>query len=193
MRDAAPASQRDSRTPRALELDALAAILPIDRRDRLAELLTNDDSATLKYLAKEGTVEKSRRALASDLAYLEAWAVAARGNSPPWPAPEDLALKFASPLRPEPAGDRPRPWHACSCGRGLERGTALTRRGSPRALDGAQTLVELGYLASLEGTGWPFFLTSTARSTETFSSGCIQATDANEHACDHAGHPRSAS
>jgi hypothetical protein len=32
---------RDS--PRALQLDALAAILPMDRRDRLAELLTDGD------------------------------------------------------------------------------------------------------------------------------------------------------
>jgi hypothetical protein len=39
---------------RAEELDALDAILPFDRRERLAELLTDDDIATLKHLAGEG-------------------------------------------------------------------------------------------------------------------------------------------
>jgi hypothetical protein len=43
----------------------------MDRRDRLAEILTDDDVATLKHLAKEGMGENSLRALASDLAYLE--------------------------------------------------------------------------------------------------------------------------
>ena len=39
---------------RAKELDALDAILPFDRRDQLAALLTDDDVATLKHLATEG-------------------------------------------------------------------------------------------------------------------------------------------
>jgi hypothetical protein len=39
----APALHLDPETRRALQLDALAAILPMDRRDRLAELLTDDD------------------------------------------------------------------------------------------------------------------------------------------------------
>ena len=64
---------------RALELDALAAILPMDRRDALAGLLTDDDVATFKHLAGEGIGDNSLRALASDLAYLEAWSVAATG------------------------------------------------------------------------------------------------------------------
>ena len=79
-----------------LELDALAAILPMDRRDRLAEILTDDDVATLKHLAKEGMGENSLRALASDLAYLEAWVLASTGTPLPWPAPEALALKFVA-------------------------------------------------------------------------------------------------
>ena len=44
----------DPETRRALEIDTLAAILPMDRRDRLAELLTDDDVATLTHLAREG-------------------------------------------------------------------------------------------------------------------------------------------
>ncbi|THK33328.1 integrase, partial [Ensifer sp. MPMI2T] len=42
---------------RAEELDALDAILPFDRRDQLAALLTDDDVATLKHLASEGMGE----------------------------------------------------------------------------------------------------------------------------------------
>ena len=81
---------------RALELDTLAAILPIDRRDALASLLTDDDVATLKHLAGEGIGDNSLRALASDLAYLEAWSLASTGSALPWPAPESLALKFVA-------------------------------------------------------------------------------------------------
>ncbi|SFJ99330.1 site-specific integrase [Methylocapsa palsarum] len=92
----APAFPRDPAMRRALGLDALAAILPMDRRDRLAELLTDDDVATLKHLAREGMGENSLRGLASDLAYLEAWALASTSSPLPWPAPEALALKFVA-------------------------------------------------------------------------------------------------
>ena len=64
---ATTAPRADPETRRALQLDALAAILPIDRRDRLAQILTDDDVATLKHLAREGMGENSLRALASDL------------------------------------------------------------------------------------------------------------------------------
>lgn len=84
----------DHETRRALELDTLAAILPMDRRDRLAELLTDEDVATLTHLAREGMGENTLRALASDLGYLEAWCRAATGEPLPWPAPVGLGLKF---------------------------------------------------------------------------------------------------
>jgi integrase len=83
-------------TARAVAIDALSAILPMDRRDALANLLTDDDVATLKHLANEGIGDNSLRALASDLAYLEAWSLVATGNPLPWPAPEALALKFVA-------------------------------------------------------------------------------------------------
>ena len=86
----------DPETRRALQLDALASILPMERRDRLAELLTDEDVATLKHLAREGMGENTLRALASDLAYLETWAMAATGEPLPWPASESLALKFVA-------------------------------------------------------------------------------------------------
>ena len=86
----------DRETRRALALDTLSAILPLDRRDQLARLLTDDDVATLKHLAGAGVGENSLRALASDLAYLEAWAHAATGAPLPWPASEALPLKFVA-------------------------------------------------------------------------------------------------
>ncbi|AFL50674.1 integrase [Sinorhizobium fredii] len=81
---------------RAEELDALDAILPFDRRDQLAGLLTDEDVATLKHLAGEGMGENTLRALASDLGYLEVWCQLATGAPLPWPAPEALLLKFVA-------------------------------------------------------------------------------------------------
>ncbi|MER8824704.1 tyrosine-type recombinase/integrase [Mesorhizobium sp. M0991] len=81
---------------RAEALDALDSVLPFDRRDLLAEILTDDDVATLRHLAKEGIGANSLRALASDLGYLEAWSFAATGSPLPWPAPEALLIKFVA-------------------------------------------------------------------------------------------------
>lgn len=74
--------------------DGLAGILPFHRRDELAGLLSDADIATLKHLAASGTGANSLRAVASDLAYLERWALAATGSPLPWPAPGDLVVKF---------------------------------------------------------------------------------------------------
>jgi hypothetical protein len=81
---------------RAEQLDALAAILPIEGRDRLSEILTDQDVATLTHLARKGIGPNSLRALASDLSYLETWALAATGRPLPWPASEALLLKFVA-------------------------------------------------------------------------------------------------
>ncbi len=86
----------DASPNRAQELDALDAILPFNRREKLAELLTDDDVATLKHLAKQGLGDNTMRALASDLAYLEAWSLASTGKTLPWPAPEALLIKFVA-------------------------------------------------------------------------------------------------
>lgn len=88
--------ETDHLIKRSTELDALAAILPFDRRDQLAALLTDDDVATLKHLAKEGMGANTLRALSSDLAYLETWCELATGTPLPWPAPESLLLKFVA-------------------------------------------------------------------------------------------------
>ncbi|SDN17851.1 Site-specific recombinase XerD [Ensifer sp. YR511] len=87
---------RDGALKRAEELDALDAILPFDRRDQLAVLLTDDDVATLKHLASEGIGDNTLRALASDLGYLETLCQLATGTPLPWPAPESLLLKFVA-------------------------------------------------------------------------------------------------
>lgn len=81
---------------RAEALDALDAVLPYNRREALAELLTDDDVETLRHLATSGMGDNSLRALASDLGYLEAWCVAATDAALPWPAPEALLLKFVA-------------------------------------------------------------------------------------------------
>lgn len=81
---------------RAEELDTIAAVLPMERRDELAELLTDQDVETLRHLVNQGMGDNTLRALTSDLAYLEAWGMAATGRSLPWPAPEALLLKFVA-------------------------------------------------------------------------------------------------
>ncbi|RVH16541.1 site-specific integrase [Sinorhizobium meliloti] len=96
---------------RSEELDALDAILPFDRRDQLAALLTDDDVATLKHLAAEGMGENTLRALASDLGYLEAWCRLATGSPLPWPAPESLLLKFVAHHLWDPAKRAEDPAH----------------------------------------------------------------------------------
>ena len=89
-------STDDVVTRRVEELDTIAAVLPMERRDELAELLTDQDVETLRHLVNEGMGANSLRALTSDLAYLQAWSLAATGRSLPWPAPEALVLKFVA-------------------------------------------------------------------------------------------------
>ncbi len=81
---------------RSVELDTIASVLPLERRDELAELLTDQDVETLKHLVNQGMGDNTLRALTSDLTYLEAWGLAATGKSLPWPAPEALLLKFVA-------------------------------------------------------------------------------------------------
>ncbi|MBL0373403.1 site-specific integrase [Rhizobium sp. KVB221] len=114
---------------RAETLDTIAAVLPIDRRDKLAELLTDQDVETLRHLVNEGMGENTLRALTSDLAYLEAWSLAAIGAPLPWPAPEALLLKFVAHHLWDPRRRETDPDH-----------------GMPSGID--QTLREDGFLRS---------------------------------------------
>lgn len=81
---------------RIQDLDTIAAVLPMERRDELAELLTDQDAETLRHLVNQGMGENTLRALTSDLAYLQAWSPAATGRPLPWSAPEALLLKFVA-------------------------------------------------------------------------------------------------
>ncbi|CUX70513.1 Integrase IntA (fragment) [Agrobacterium sp. NCPPB 925] len=81
---------------RAEELDTIASVLPLERRDELTELLTDQDIETLRHLVNQGMGANTLRALTSDLTCLEAWGLAATGQSIPWPAPEALLLKFVA-------------------------------------------------------------------------------------------------
>jgi integrase len=84
--------KRSTETPAAI--DMLAGVLPMAARDRLADSLDAAEIDTLAHLAKAGTGANSLRALASDLAYLEAWSHAATGEPLAWPASETSVLRF---------------------------------------------------------------------------------------------------
>jgi len=62
-------------------------------------------------LTKRALELDALRALASDLAYLEAWVLAATGTPLPWPAPEALALKFVAQHLWDPARRDTDPGH----------------------------------------------------------------------------------
>jgi hypothetical protein len=47
-------SSSDTLARRVEELDSIAAVLPMDRRDELAELLTDQDVETLRHLVNQG-------------------------------------------------------------------------------------------------------------------------------------------
>jgi hypothetical protein len=74
--------------------DGLPTFLPVASAERLAPILTDSDVETLKLLFKKSIPENTLRAIASDLGYLEAWALAATGRPLAWPASEETVLKF---------------------------------------------------------------------------------------------------
>ncbi len=87
---------------RAVELDTIASVLPLERRDELAELLTDRNVETLRHLLNQGMGANTLWALTSDLAYLDTWGMVATGTALPWPAPEALLLKFVAHHRWDP-------------------------------------------------------------------------------------------
>jgi hypothetical protein len=121
---------------RARELDTIAAVLPIGRRDELAELLTDQDVEILRHLVNAGMGENTLRALTSDLAYLLAWSLAATGAPLPWPAPEALLLKFVAHHLWDPQKREIEPGHGMPAAteQGL-RNQGFLRSGGPHAPD----------------------------------------------------------
>ncbi len=82
-RDASAANPHVSQT--ALD-EALDGLLPLARQEQLSGLLSPTDLETLRHLVTAGMGQNTLRALASDLAYLERWCLAATGAALPWPA-----------------------------------------------------------------------------------------------------------
>ena len=119
---------------RIAQLDTLAAVLPAGRSAQLAHLLTDADVETLRHLAREGMGANTLRALASDVAYLEAWCVLSIGSPLPWPAPEPLLLKFVAHHLWDPAKRDDDPSHGmpAEVEAGL-RGKGLLRSDGPHA------------------------------------------------------------
>lgn len=77
-----PAPPADPENRRAPQLDALAATQPMDPRDQLTKIPSEDAVATLKPLATEGTGENSLSALVCEQVYREVWVLAAIGRTP---------------------------------------------------------------------------------------------------------------
>ena len=181
----------DPETRRALQLDTLSAILPMERRDRLAELLTDDDVATLKHLAHEGMGENSLRALASDLAYLEAWAQAATGAALPWPASESLALKFVAHHLWDPARRETDPQHGmpADVAAQLRESRCSAQHRPACAFDGQAAARKLGHLASLERAGGSVPLAQSARRAAARGSRQHTPASAQEQARSHPRRP----
>ncbi len=92
-------------------LGSLISVVSFERQDLVTDLLTEADLNTLKHLARKGTPENSLRALTSDIAYLEAWCLAATGQILSWPAPEPLALKFVAHHLYDAAERERNPYH----------------------------------------------------------------------------------
>jgi len=135
-----------------LELDTLSAILPMDRRDRLGEILTDDDVETLKHLAREGW---ARTAFGARFAYLEAWELAATASPLPWPVPEALALKFVVYHLWDPAQRESNPNHGMPAGiADFLRAEELSRVKGPHA-PAAVPAVQLGDLHHRKGATGP--------------------------------------
>ena len=132
--DPGPSQPPDALSRRAVQLDGLSAVLPLGSRDRLAELLTDGEVETLRHLACEGMGANTLRAMASDLAYLEAWSLAASGGPLPWPAPEGLVLRFIAHHLYDPARRAEDPSHGMpdAVESALRQGGRL-RAGGPHA------------------------------------------------------------
>jgi hypothetical protein len=106
-------SPADGERTRVNQLDALAGVLPLERRDQLMALLTDQDVATQRHLVEQGIGADTLRAFASDLAYLEAWSLALTGSPLPWPAPEGSVMRFIAHRLWDPAQHEKDPEHGC--------------------------------------------------------------------------------
>jgi integrase len=100
----------------------------LPRFEQLSALAGDADAATLRHLAEQGMGANTLRAIASDLAYLERWALAATGQPLPWPASAALAVKFVAHHLWDPAKRESDPEH----GMPREVAAALKAQGALR-------------------------------------------------------------
>lgn len=128
------------------------------RRTPVAELLSEGDLETLKHVARQGTPANSMKALAQDLRYLEAWAVAATGAPLPWPAPPELALKFLAHHLYDPVTRAQDPGHGmpAEVEAALVRAGVMARPGPPAASTVKRRLASWATLHRLRGLASPF-------------------------------------
>ncbi|MEM6416092.1 MAG: tyrosine-type recombinase/integrase [Pseudomonadota bacterium] len=75
-------------------VNELITFLPVATAETLSPVLTYDDVETLRFLHKKAIPDNTLRAIATDLAYLEEWHLAATKTHLGWPASEDSILKF---------------------------------------------------------------------------------------------------
>ena len=75
-------------------LGEIITVVGIDSEALVESLLSDDELDALKAIVRNGTPLNTLRAYVSDLTYLEAWCQAATTRPLPWPAPQELVLKF---------------------------------------------------------------------------------------------------
>jgi len=75
-------------------LGELISVVGLDSESLVESLLSDGEIDSLKKIIRNGTPLNTLRAYVSDLTYLEAWCQAATGAALPWPAPQELVLKF---------------------------------------------------------------------------------------------------
>jgi hypothetical protein len=129
----------------------------MDRRDWLAQLLTDDDVETLKHLAREGMGENTCRRSRRISPILQTWADAATGQPLSWPAAEALALKFVAHHLWDPAKRVSDPRHGmpADVAESLRAGGYFAAR-APCPKHRQAAACELERTAPLEGIEGPF-------------------------------------
>ena len=75
-------------------LGELITVVGLDSEGLVGSLLSDSELDVLKEIVRNGTPLNTLRAYVSDLTYLEAWCQGATGEPLPWPATQDLILKF---------------------------------------------------------------------------------------------------
>ena len=106
--------------------------------------------------------ENTLRALASDLAYLESWAMAATDDALPWPASESLALKFVAHHLWDPAKRAVDPLHGMPAGVAARLHTGVLRSAGPHA---PSTVKRRGRPSKHSANGWSVPTSARVRSS----------------------------